>query len=180
MDCWFPDTTVLCNFAVVDRLDLLRSYLGARGRVVEAIEYEISRSARVVPNLDTVDIKEWFGKPIRFEKPGDRDRIDATRIGWFNGTSNDPLEHLGESQTLYAINNDKRFAGGTWITEDRAAYTLAKRQGIRTLHTTDVFVALVSNGELSAQEAFEICHRIHTDENERTLLVPPTNARAFE
>ena len=28
----FPDNTVLCNFASVDRIDLLRSVLGERGR----------------------------------------------------------------------------------------------------------------------------------------------------
>jgi hypothetical protein len=31
-ECLFPDYTVLCNFAALDRLDLLEAVLGGRGR----------------------------------------------------------------------------------------------------------------------------------------------------
>ncbi|MGH3277686.1 MAG: hypothetical protein ACRDNW_00920 [Trebonia sp.] len=37
----FPDNTVLCNFAAVNRLDLLKSVLGGRGRWTEAVAYEV-------------------------------------------------------------------------------------------------------------------------------------------
>ena len=47
----FPDNTVLCNFAAVDRLDLLKSVLGGRGRWTEAVAYEASRSAAKLPPL---------------------------------------------------------------------------------------------------------------------------------
>ncbi len=40
----FPDNTVFVNFAWVDQLELLRAYLGGRGRLTQAVEYEISQS----------------------------------------------------------------------------------------------------------------------------------------
>ncbi|WP_075978138.1 hypothetical protein [Actinokineospora bangkokensis] len=45
----FSDNTVLCNFAAVDRLDLLESALNQRGRWTEAVAYEASRSASSLP-----------------------------------------------------------------------------------------------------------------------------------
>ena len=39
----FCDTTVLCNFASVRRLNLLESILAGRGRWVAAVAYEVER-----------------------------------------------------------------------------------------------------------------------------------------
>lgn len=39
----FPDNTVLCNFAAVDQLSLLRNWLLDRGRWSEAVAAEASR-----------------------------------------------------------------------------------------------------------------------------------------
>lgn len=61
---WFPDTTVLCNFAAVGKLNLLRDLLDGRGRWTEAIAYEISRSARVIPALGDIPGDGWLGDPI--------------------------------------------------------------------------------------------------------------------
>jgi hypothetical protein len=47
----FPDNTVLCNFAAVDRLDLLKAVLDGRGQWTEAVAYEASRSASALPAL---------------------------------------------------------------------------------------------------------------------------------
>ena len=43
----FPDNTVLCNFAAVNRLDLLNSVLNGRGRWTEAVAYETRRSTEI-------------------------------------------------------------------------------------------------------------------------------------
>jgi hypothetical protein len=42
---WFPDNTVLCNFAAVNELPLLRKILDERGRWVDAVADEARRSA---------------------------------------------------------------------------------------------------------------------------------------
>lgn len=51
MATWvFPDNTVLCNFAAVSRLDLLKDWLRGRGRWCEAVAFE----ARVVQRPSTL------------------------------------------------------------------------------------------------------------------------------
>jgi hypothetical protein len=44
-ECLFPDNTVLCNFAALDRLDLLAAVLGGRARWTEDVAYETGKSA---------------------------------------------------------------------------------------------------------------------------------------
>ena len=100
----FPDNTVLCNFAAVDRLDLLRSVLGGRGRWTEAVAYEASRSAAMLPPLLRLAGKDgWTNRsrsPTR--QTGEIERI---RRAVFGGTDDQPLKHLGEAQTCYVIKN---------------------------------------------------------------------------
>lgn len=47
----FPDTTVLCRFAAVHPLDLLEEFFRGRGRCVEAVAFEVGRSARHLSDL---------------------------------------------------------------------------------------------------------------------------------
>ncbi|WP_330237490.1 hypothetical protein [Streptomyces sp. NBC_00525] len=56
----FPDNTVLCNFASIDRLDLLRTVLDGRGRRTEAVAYEARSSALAAhPRLADVLLEGW-------------------------------------------------------------------------------------------------------------------------
>jgi predicted nucleic acid-binding protein len=174
---FFPDTTVLCNFATVDRLPLLRAHLNDRGRVVEAVAREIKKSGEHVPNLSKVDTAAWFGEPIRLDRDGQAEVIDVTRRGAFGGTAAKPLQHLGESQTLFVIQNLPEHSGSIWITDDRAAFNLAKKRGITTRDTVDVLRRLVANGDLSSQSAFEVCLSMQVA---RSLLNPPVSHRDFE
>lgn len=175
-DYWLPDNTVTCNFAIIDRLDLLKTFLSDRGRVVEAVAQEIRNSAEVVPHLARLDLQEWFGDPIRVVKDADIRAVDNIRIGVFGGTGREPLRHLGESQTIYVIRSRSEFRNSVWITDDEQAFRYAKQQGIQTWKTVDIFSALVANGELESTTAFELCVAI---EAERNLLDPPTSAKDF-
>ncbi|MGH3279526.1 MAG: hypothetical protein ACRDNW_10360 [Trebonia sp.] len=67
----FPDNTVLCNFAAVNRLDLLKSVLGGRGRWTEAVAYEASRSAAKLPPLLTLPAEGWLDEPVEITKASD-------------------------------------------------------------------------------------------------------------
>ena len=64
----FPDNTVLCNFAAVDRLDLIKSVLNGRGRWTEAVAYEASRSASRLPALRGLVAEGWLDEPIEITK----------------------------------------------------------------------------------------------------------------
>ena len=64
-DAFFPDNTVLCNFGAVDRVDLLRSVLGERGRWTEAVAYEASRSAAHLRALTSLAADGWLANQSR-------------------------------------------------------------------------------------------------------------------
>ena len=63
-EAFFPDNTVLCNFAAVDRVHLLRSVLGERGRWTEAVAYEASRSAAHLRALAGLAVDGWLSEPV--------------------------------------------------------------------------------------------------------------------
>jgi predicted nucleic acid-binding protein len=176
---YFPDTSTICNLAIVDRLPLLRTYLSGRGRVVEAVSREISQSARYVPHLDQLDQSEWFGDPIRLAAPDQVRGVEVTRVGSFGGTKAAPTKHLGESQTLYLLSNETRYSDSLWITDDRAAFDLARKRGLQTRSTVDVLETLVANGEIDAHTAFELCVQIDGFDD-RFVLNFPDSARRFD
>lgn len=115
---WFPDNSLICNFAAIDQLGLLRKSLHGAGRIVEAVEYEIERSAARVPNLHRLDTSDWFGVAIKFQDEQDQRAIESMRRNRFGGDDDRPLEHLGESQTLHLLRTRTEFAGSVWMSED--------------------------------------------------------------
>ena len=148
----FPDNTVICNLAAVDRLDLLRSVLGRRGRWTEAVAYEASRSARAYPPLSALARDPCLGEPIEIGDAADVLRVEQIRRAVFGGTAVEPLRHLGEAQTCYVIKNWPQFAGSWWVSDDREALRYARFQQITTRETIDFVSAAVVNGELRASD----------------------------
>ena len=176
--CWFPDNSVIINFAVVDRLDLLRSCLHGQGRVVEAVHYEIGQSQSRVPHLHKLDREDWFGAPIRIEDAHEQRAVESMRKNRFGGEDRKPREHLGESQTLHVLRTDPAYAGSVWITEDRGAFRVAQAMGLIARDTRALLEELVAFGELSAQAAFEIA--VQMDQADRPLMRMPTAVRDLE
>ncbi len=82
----FPDNTVLCNFAAVDRLDLLKSVLNGRGRWTEAVAYEASRSARMLCPLRDLAESGWLGEPLEIVDNSDVQTVERIRRAVFGGT----------------------------------------------------------------------------------------------
>ncbi|MGH3903448.1 MAG: hypothetical protein ACRDTE_04555 [Pseudonocardiaceae bacterium] len=148
----FPDNTVLCNFAVVNRLDLLRSVLGGCGRWTEAVAYEATRSASYVPALNGLLADCWLGEAIEISSEPDTQKIERIRRGVFGGTDDQPLKHLGEAQTCYVITNWIELAGSWWISDDREALRYARAQGITTRETADLVRIAVVNGDIDARD----------------------------
>lgn len=160
-DYWFPDNSVVINFAVVDRLELLRASLRGRGRVTEAVWREIGDSAQRVPNLAKLDRADWFGSPIRIEGDSNSLSVEGIRLGVFGASRIDPPTlHLGESQTIHIIGTDPDFAGSVWMTEDVESLRYAKARGLIAYDTLDILQSLVAFGELSASDAFSIAEEM--------------------
>ena len=177
---FFPDNTVFVNFAWVNKLDLLKAYLGERGRLVEAVAYEIGRSSNHVPHLASLDVPAWFNEVVEFDEDSASKAIESIRKHRFGGKEDEPLRHLGESQTIYAITQIPDFQSSVFVTDDQAAYTLAKDLGCIVEDTVGVLQRLCANQEITGQDAFEIAVAIQKASPEgRKLIVPFSSARDF-
>ncbi len=152
----FPDNTVLCNFAAVDRLDLLKAVLGGRGRWTEAVAHEASSSARMLPDLRGLAESGWLDEPIEIVDDSDVQAVERIRRAVFGGTEVKPLQHLGEAQTCRVILNWGGFAGSWWISDDRESLRYARFQGITTRETIDLMSVAVVNGDITAHDGFDL------------------------
>ena len=166
----FPDNTVLCNFAAVNRLDLIKSVVNGRGRWTEAVAYEASRSASKLPVLGGLPAEGWLDEPIEITSESDIQQINQIRRARFGGTDDEPLKHLGEAQTCYVIKNWAEFAGSWWISDDGEALRYAKFQGITTRETIDLMSIAVTDGDISARNAFDLMQAMA--DSDRYLRLP--------
>jgi hypothetical protein len=169
---FFPDNTVLCNFAAVNRLDLLKLVVSDRGRWTEAVAYEASKSAAFHPAIASLPDDGWLDEPIEITRDGDVRKIEQIRRAVFGGTEARPLQHLGEAQTCYVIKNWPEFAGSWWITDDREALRYARFQGITTRETIDLVAVAAVNGDIPAPEGFALLNLMA--ERDRHLRLPKT------
>lgn len=171
----FPDNTVLCNFASIDRLDLLRAVLDGDGRWSEAVAYEASRSVPYIPGLAGLQDADWLGDPIEITDEDEIQRVETIRRAVFGGRENNPLRHLGESQTCFLIKESGRFDGSWWVSDDREAVRYARRQGIVTCETADLMSIAVTKGNLADTDALPLLHAMAA--NGRRLTIPDTLAK---
>lgn len=170
----FPDNTVLCNFAAVRSLHVLKAVLDNRGRWAEAVAYEASQSARVHPDLKAIATDGWLGEPIEVDDEAEIQAIERIRRAVFGGTDARPLHHLGEAQTCYLLKHRPEFAGSWWISDDREAIQYAKRQGLITRETVDLVGEAVVTGYLSDRAGFDLC--LQMDSVGRSLRLPTSVA----
>jgi len=152
----FPDNTVLCNFTSVDRLDLLQTVLNGRGRWTSAVAYEASRSAQFMPALNSIAVDGWLGEPIDITSDADIRRVNQVRRAVFGGTDEEPLKHLGEAETCFLIKERAEFAESWWLSDDQEAVRYARFQHITTYETFDLMTIAVVNGDIAAQQAYDL------------------------
>ncbi|MFE5158160.1 hypothetical protein ACFRNT_06410 [Streptomyces sp. NPDC056697] len=165
----FPDNTVLCNFAAVDSLELLRLTLDGRGRWTDAVANEAQNSADWIPALRDLEQQGWLGAAIRVTAVEDLDKIFDDRSAVFGGSSDRLFQHLGEAQTLYLIQHWDEFAGSWWISDDRESLRYARKKGIFTAETVDMVRQAVSAGHIAAQDGFDLMKQMW-DERRRPRL----------
>lgn len=173
----FPDNTVLCNFAVVDRLDILRAVLNGAGRWTSAVAYEAEQSARVLPALRKIPSDGWMDEPIEINDPAEVQRVQRIRRIVFGGTEGQPLKHLGEAETCFLLLERPEFAGGWWISDDREALRYAQFQGITTRETMDLVAVAAVNGDVDIREGFDLMHRMVEEGRHLRLPESPSDLR---
>ncbi len=166
----FPDNTVLCNFAAVDRLDLLENFLRGRGRWTEAVAAETEASARILPALGPLVTAGWLGDPIVVDRAADIAAVELVRLNVFGGRSSRRTEHLGEAQTCHVIATWKEFAGSVWISDDRASLDFADARGMTAWETIDIVRCIIADGDLTPQAAYDVM--IDMADADRALTLP--------
>jgi predicted nucleic acid-binding protein len=169
---YFPDNTVLINFAVVDKMELLVTYLSGRARVTQAVAAEIRKSAERVPHLREFDVEKNCGAAIELTTDADNRSVFQIRKR-FASRDDPPTKHLGESETLHVISSRKEFTYSRFLTEDRDAYRVAGSMGVLCSTTMEVFQELVARREVSSGEAFALLQEIADSPYGRTLLMKP-------
>ncbi|MFE0628861.1 hypothetical protein ACFW3D_18095 [Streptomyces sp. NPDC058864] len=153
---WFPDNTVLCNFAAVDRMLLLEKVLDGRGRWTQAVAWEAARSARFLPRLAGLAEAGWLGEPVEITDGAELREVDRLRRAVFGGSSHLPTKHLGEAETCVLITRRREFRGAVWITDDRSARDFARRRGITTKETFDLVRDACAGGLVPAAEGHRL------------------------
>lgn len=159
-DFLFPDNTVLCNFAAVERLDLLRAVLAGRGKWTAAVSREARKSAEQLPALHDLRQQGWLGEAIRVTAPDDLANVWHLRTAVFGGQADRHLQHLGEAETCHVIQRWPQFSGAWWLSDDKSALDYAIRQGIMTAETLDVMQLAVKAGFVTAEEGFALMQKM--------------------
>lgn len=170
----FPDNTVLCNFACVERLDLLEAVLNGRGRWTSAVAHEAEQSANQLSQLLGLRAAGWLGEPIEVTEEQHIRQVQRIRRVVFGGTDDQPLKHLGEAETCFLLKEWEEYAGSWWISDDREALRYARFQGITTRETIDVIAEAVANGDIDEKSAFDLMEAMANQD--RYLRMPSSAA----
>lgn len=168
----FPDTTVFCNFAAVGRSDLLGEFLRGRGRWTEAVHSEVETSRGYLPDLKNVLSGGWMGEVVEVSSADEIRQVELIRRNVFGGDLQQRTKHLGEAMTCHVVRTRPEFKGAWWVTDDTEALRYARRQGITTMETIDLFQHAVADFDITARAAFDLMHAMAAAD--RSLRLPTT------
>ena len=127
----FPDNTVLINFAIIDRMDLLRKLVNGHGHWCATVATECHESWRRTELAALAEAASIFGTPL---SPDRTENLDAHLLRDELAIPVDAAhKHLGESETIAIML--RRRLNGFFVTDDREAQRLAARNGITAITT---------------------------------------------
>jgi predicted nucleic acid-binding protein len=138
----FPDNTVLVNFAIMSRMDLLARLANGNGQWCATVAQECARSARVAGLAALNDAGSIFGEPLlpdAAELQDARIMRDQLASPGDSGTA-----HLGEAETLAIIT--RRQLVCFFVTDDREAARLAANNNVSVVSTWRLLLVAYKNG----------------------------------
>lgn len=178
----FPDNTVLVNFALIDRMDLLaRAAGGGRGRWCGTVAKECERSAREPGLGEMVRARHIFGTPLYPETAAER--LEVRRLRDELASPGDrPTDHLGEAETVAIVVNRPEMTA-FFVSDDRGAARLATSRGVTVITTWDLLRTFSRRGLISEDEGASFARTLRaerramppgcrTDEDVRRWLRP--------
>jgi predicted nucleic acid-binding protein len=127
----FPDNTVLINFAIISRMDLLARLANGNGQWCATVAIECAESAKR-PDLAALGgAGEIFGQPL-FPDQAELQDIHVLR-DQLASPGDRPTQHLGEAETIAII--ARRHLSCFFVSDDRGAARLAAQNGIAVVGT---------------------------------------------
>jgi hypothetical protein len=165
------DAVTLRHFGITEHLATLRHVLCAYlpPYWTDAVRSEILAG---IGQLDCNNVlaASFLGVPYQIQT-ADLAEVMRIRIALSDGTSR-PTEHLGEAESIFLA--DK--LNGTFITDDHAAYDLARRRlgDRRALDTVDLLRETVATGYFTASEAQQVANAIRNSGRKLRRGHPPT------
>jgi predicted nucleic acid-binding protein len=135
----FPDNTVLINFGIINRMDLLQQVVNEKGAWCGTVASECAESSRQ-PNLGALSqAAAIFGTPL-LPTPAEliQTRIFRDQLASPGDSSH---AHLGEAETLAIVTS--RNISAIFVTDDRGARRLASHQSVAVVSTWDLLRAAV-------------------------------------
>jgi predicted nucleic acid-binding protein len=127
----FPDNTVLINFAIINRMDLLERLANGNGQWCATVSGECAESARY-PGLAALSTAETiFGEPL-YPNAAEHQDVQVLR-DQLASPGDPPTKHLGEAETVAIIT--RRRLSCFFVTDDGDAARLASQNGITVAST---------------------------------------------
>jgi predicted nucleic acid-binding protein len=127
----FPDNTVLINFAIISRMDLLERLANGNGAWCATVAQECAASSRE-PGLEALTRADFIFGPPWF--PQAAELLDTSMLRQELASPGDgPKKHLGEAETLAIML--RRQVNGFFVTDDNDARRLAAKYGIKVTTT---------------------------------------------
>lgn len=166
----FPDNTVLINFTLVGRQDLVEWLVRDNGKWCVTVARECKRSAEHKPEL--YEMRQWdklFGKPLHASRA---ELLQASVIAsrmHIPGLTRRPGEHMGEAETIAIIDARRKSpAGGgkydtaRFLTDDHGAARVASEFGIESAGSAWIIAMAQVCGRLTPMQAEEIRSELNT------------------
>jgi predicted nucleic acid-binding protein len=148
---FFADNTVLINFALLGRMDLLGRLANGCAAWTAAIRRECHASADALDNDQLRGAAAIFGTPVRMTDP--RTMREALTLLEQMREPHDPADkHRGEAETIALIAVEH--AGSLFVTDDANARSRAKERGIRSVSTCQLLRLAIRIGALTAHDAW--------------------------
>jgi predicted nucleic acid-binding protein len=151
------DTCSIMNFSAIDRMALFNTAVRGRGRWTQAVEGEVRRFVNTLAfrSLSALVRGNWLGESIELDSDQDRDAVEDIRAA-LGGTLAAPLQHLGEAESIRAIESVPSLKGAVFLTDDGDARYLADRRGITVKNTRWLLADAYSMGDMRCPEPFDV------------------------
>lgn len=127
----FPDNTVLINFAIINRMELLARLANGNGRWCASVAIECHESSHY-PGLGALTgAGAIFGEPL-YPEPAEHQDLQLLRQE-LAGPGDPPGKQVGEAETLAIMT--RRRVHGFFVTDDVEATRLAAKYDVPVVST---------------------------------------------